>query len=190
MSQVIDTPCSCGCHCRCHYQQIHCKVQIGGLHLLCLLMHPDGRIPVTKSERCRSIGSQLDKIRMNLPRQESSRAGIPIRSWGQIKETKSRIWRKCGAISAVTWSRHIFSCFLAARPLTHVLDRFSGPRLRRFNFGLPGGGWGTFQDLSWMHQFIHLLSKRAEYIAFYGHKQKANNMIDYLLKHTSSIPVD
>ena len=138
MSQIIDTPCSCGCHCRCHYQQIHCKVQIGGLHLLCLLMHPDGRILVIKSERCRSIGSQLDKIRMNLPRQESSRAGIPIRS--QIKETKSRIWRKCGAISAVTWSRHIFSCFLAARPLTHVLDRFSGPRLRRFNFGLPGGG--------------------------------------------------
>ena len=138
-------------------QNIHRRVFI----CFFFLMHPDGRIPVIKSEWCRSIGSQLDKIRMNLPRQESSRAGIPIRSWGQIEETKSRIWRKCGAISAVTWSRHIFSCFLAARPLTHVLDRFSGPRLRRFNFGLPGGGWGTFYNLFWMHQVIHLLSKRS-----------------------------
>ena len=136
-SQVIATTCSCGCRCCFHYQQVHYKIYIGGSSFVfsswCILM-----VEFLKSEWCRSIGSQLDKIRMNLLRQESSRAGIPIRS--QIKETKSRIWRKCWAISAVTWSRHIFSCFLAARPLTHVLDRFSGPRLRRFNFGLPGGG--------------------------------------------------
>ena len=136
-------------------QNIHRRVFICFFSSWCILM-----VEFLKSEWCRSIGSQLDKIPMNLPRQESSRAGIPIRSSGQIKETKSRIWRKYGAISAVTWSRHIFSCFLAARPLTHVLDRFSGPQLRRFNFGLPGGGWGTFYNLSWMHQVIHLLSKR------------------------------
>ena len=31
---------------------------------------------------------------------------------------------------------------------------------------------------------------KAEYIAFYGHKQYANNMVDYLVKNTSSILVD
>ena len=31
---------------------------------------------------------------------------------------------------------------------------------------------------------------KAKYIAFYGHKQSANNMIDYLIKHTSRIAFD